>query len=399
MPTFIQQSHSKELFLYTLASILNKFSFYGVRTILILYMVSSYINFNNQKAIEIFGVYVMLHSISKILSGFIGDLILKNNKKAFLLGGLLMVIGCFSIAFLSEIGLFIGLGLTSLGSALISNNLLANFGKLYFSKNQLLDSGFATIFAGNNIGSFFSALTVGYIGETYGWQYGFILTGVVCLINMIVLSFIKLQSNTHENVKEDYKISWKAVLMISLTFWLSFYLVDNLLSELSYAFHKLNDVGFIGYFSYDFGNSISFILMLIVPVFWSYYYNSPKSKILLTLILGALSLTVLSFIPSIPTNNFLFIYILSMILYGIADVYISPILHTALTKQINHKHRAIAYGLIVVPTYALQNGVSSILQFTELNNTLVLWTSIFILVSASIGIFLYFRKTQKTTIQ
>lgn len=201
MANTVQGTQGKELFghpvgLYILffTELWERFSYYGMRAILTLFLVSSASGDNpgwgwdNTKALSLYGTYTMLVYLMAIPGGLMADKLL-GQKKTVLLGGILLVMGHGILAVEAPWAFYTGLGLIVLGVGGLKPNISTMVGGLYPQGDDRRDKGFTIFYIGINIGALMSALIVGYVGEKIGWHYGFGLAGIGMLIGLLVYIF------------------------------------------------------------------------------------------------------------------------------------------------------------------------------------------------------------------
>ena len=193
------QPHQKELFgqpigLYFLffSEMWERFSYYGMRALLTLYMVHETTdNFNPGlgwtagEALALYGWYTMLVYVASIPGGYIADKFL-GQKKSVLYGGLILIVGQSILAVSAPWAFYSGLALIIMGVGLLKPNISTMVGGLYQKGDIRRDQGFTIFYIGINLGAFLSALIVGYVGEKIGWHYGFGLAGIGMTLGMIV---------------------------------------------------------------------------------------------------------------------------------------------------------------------------------------------------------------------
>ena len=184
------QSHTKETFFYSLSKMLERAAFYGIRALLVFYMLDEGLKMDETQVLSIMGLLSLLIIISQVIGAALGDLVI-GNRNAMILGGILQTIGAFSLAIPSPIGLYISLFLILAGGGLYTPNITSNFGKEYLKKTKLLDAAFTLFYLGINLGSFFGILLIGYIGEEYGWSSGFVMAGILLLLSVISILILK----------------------------------------------------------------------------------------------------------------------------------------------------------------------------------------------------------------
>ncbi len=183
--------HPIGLYVLFFTELWERFSYYGMRAILVLFLVSKVDEANpgygwsDAEALSLYGTYTMLVYLASIPGGLLADRML-GQKKTVLLGGLLLVAGHSVLAVEALWAFYTGLGLIILGVGCLKPNISTMVGGLYRAGDERRDKGFIIFYIGINIGAFLSALIVGYVGEVHGWHYGFGLAGIGMLIGLLV---------------------------------------------------------------------------------------------------------------------------------------------------------------------------------------------------------------------
>lgn len=198
MSTVIKQPHQKELWghpvgLYVLffTEMWERFSYYGMRALLTLYLVEKTTADNpgkgwlDSESIMLYGWYTMLVYVMSIPGGMIADKVL-GQKKAVLYGALTLVAGHGILAVDEMWAFYAGLALIILGVGLLKPNISTMVGGLYKQGDIRRDKGFSIFYIGINLGSLLATFIVGYVGEKIGWHYGFGLAGIAMLFGLIV---------------------------------------------------------------------------------------------------------------------------------------------------------------------------------------------------------------------
>ena len=201
MSSTVKLPHQKELFghpvgLYVLffTEMWERFSYYGMRAILVLYLVAqtqsenSGLGWTNGEALSLYGWYTMLVYVASIPGGWIADKFL-GQKKSVLYGGILLVAGHSILAIEEMWAFYSGLGLIIAGVGLLKPNISTMVGGLYKQGDIRRDKGFTIFYIGINVGAFLSSLIVGTVGEVYGWHYGFGLAGIGMAAGLIQYLF------------------------------------------------------------------------------------------------------------------------------------------------------------------------------------------------------------------
>jgi len=198
MANAAQPTQRKELFghpvgLYILffTEMWERFSYYGMRAILVLYMITSATGDNpglgwaEGDALALYGWYTMLVYVMSIPGGILADKFI-GQKRSVLVGGLILCAGHGILAIEQMWAFYLGLALIVLGVGGLKPNISTMVGGLYRQGDIRRDKGFTIFYIGINIGAAASSLAVGYVGESIGWHYGFGMAGIGMLLGQIV---------------------------------------------------------------------------------------------------------------------------------------------------------------------------------------------------------------------
>lgn len=175
--------HPKGLYILFLTEMWERFSYYGMRAILVLYLVAATsggnpgLGWNNVQALSIYGWYTMFVYVASVPGGWIADKFI-GQKKSVLVGGILLVAGHGILSFQSMGAFYTGLCLIVCGVGMLKPNISTMVGGLYHSGDIRRDKGFTIFYIGINVGAFLASIIVGYVGERYGWHYGFGLAAI-----------------------------------------------------------------------------------------------------------------------------------------------------------------------------------------------------------------------------
>ena len=180
----LTEGHPKGLMTLFFSEMWERFCYYGMRVLLTLYLVKSLLKGDADAAL-IYGAYTGLVYAAPILGGMLADKYL-GYRNAVLLGAVLMAIGEFVILGGSEQFLMIGMGALIVGNGYFKANISTIVGKLYKDNDPRRDSGFTIFYIGINIGALLATTVVSYVGETYGFRYGFGLAGFGMLMGLII---------------------------------------------------------------------------------------------------------------------------------------------------------------------------------------------------------------------
>ncbi|MEO1433959.1 MAG: peptide MFS transporter [Bacteroidota bacterium] len=184
--------HEIGLFNLFFTEMWERFSYYGMRAILVLYLISEIAlggwALERSEALQIYAFYTGLVYLTPIIGGYLADKFL-GYRWAVILGGLLMTLGHASLAFETKFFFYVGLVLLILGNGLFKPNISSMVGKLY-EKNQVKkDAAYTIFYMGINAGAFLGILLCGYLGEKVSWAFGFGLAGIFMFFGLLAFYF------------------------------------------------------------------------------------------------------------------------------------------------------------------------------------------------------------------
>lgn len=238
-----KKRHSKVLIWLFLTEMWERFSYYGMRAILVLYLVTAIseggLGWSEMASGQLYGIYTGLVYLTPLIGGYIADKYW-GFKSSIIVGGILMALGHGALAIKSDYAFFAGLSLLIIGNGFFKPNISSLVGEIY-SKNDdlkaLKDSAFTIFYMGINLGAFLGTLVCGYLAQAYGWHYGFGAAGIGMIVGLIVFSLtkhhiqepVKISSQQQiEQAKPLTKIEKDKLLVIfilaffQITFWLAY---------------------------------------------------------------------------------------------------------------------------------------------------------------------------------
>ncbi|WP_246104870.1 peptide MFS transporter [Sphingomonas xanthus] len=233
--------HPKGLYVLFFAEMWERFSYYGMRALLIFYLTQHWL-FNDEKASVIYGAYTALVYIAPVLGGYLADKYL-GQRKAVLFGAVLLTCGHFLMAFEGDptagqanpmINVFwAALAFIIVGSGFLKANISVIVGQLYPRTDVRRDGAYTIFYMGINVGAAVGTIIAGYLGQTYGWAYGFGAAGIGMLLGLVVFVIFKPllegkgESSNPEALTRPYmgiKFEWFLYLVglvaVAVTWWL-----------------------------------------------------------------------------------------------------------------------------------------------------------------------------------
>ena len=294
--------HPIGLYYLFFAELWERFSFYGMRALLVLYLGSEiYQDLLNGKEIayEIYAAYGALVYFTPAIGGMLADRLL-GMRFSIILGGILMCLGHFAMALPGESIFFYALGLLIVGNGFFKPNISTMVGGLYEQGDKRRDNAFTIFYMGINIGGFLAPLLCGWLAHAYGWHYGFGLAGIGMLAGILVFirgikkGIYKEVGLTPEGVNKNKVSQYRGIitLLSVLSVILFSYMVRNnsmvvlggqgLLSVLLVALLiiVLIYVGFECYVTDKVTRGRLIVIMflsLFITVFWSFFEQAGSS--------------------------------------------------------------------------------------------------------------------------
>ena len=177
--------HPVGLYPLFFAEMWERFSYYGMRALLILYMTKGFLRYGDSDAYAVYGAYCSLVYMTPFFGGMLADRVL-GARRAVAFGGLLMCAGQALLMLPQSTTFFAGLALIICGNGFFKPNISTIVGTLYPKGSLKRDGGFTIFYMGINMGAALAPLLCGYIGELYGWQYGFGLASLGMLIGVAI---------------------------------------------------------------------------------------------------------------------------------------------------------------------------------------------------------------------
>lgn len=205
--------HPAGLFVLFFTEMWERFSYYGMRALLVLFLTSSIATggweWSKAEALSLYGTYTMGVYLTPVLGGLIADRLL-GYRWAVILGALIMTLGHASMAVETPTFLYIGLGCLMVGNGLFKPNMTSIVSKIYKDFPEKKDGAYSIFYMGVNAGAFLGIMICGYIGEKISWSWGFGLAGIFMFLGMLQFYFTKnIFGNIGLTPKEEKKLSQK----------------------------------------------------------------------------------------------------------------------------------------------------------------------------------------------
>lgn len=378
--------HPRGLYVLFLTEMWERFSYYGMRALLVLFLVSSVkgenpgFGWTSSEALKLYGIYTFLVYLSSIPGGILADRYI-GQKKAVILGGLLLVAGHSILAFQSLWTFYIGLGLIIAGVGCLKPNISTMVGGLYPQGDDRRDKGFTIFYIGINVGAFLAGIIIGYVGETMGWHYGFGLAGIgmaIGLVNFLTgqkylqgvgeaSGALSVKDQAIKNkpltkIEKDRILVMLISFLMIIVFWGAFEQAGGLMNL--YASEKTNRIiGFLNWTVpatwFQSVNSF-FIITLGIPIaaFWYNWKRKGKEassifKMAIGLIImgwGFLFMSAASIQYSNNGASAMYWLVLAYLFHTVGELCASPVALSYITKLAPLKYASIMMGVYFAAT-------------------------------------------------
>jgi POT family proton-dependent oligopeptide transporter len=379
--------HPAGLYVLFFTEMWERFSYYGMRAILVLYLVAEStpdainpgLNWETGAALSLYGTYTMLVYVASIPGGWIADNIL-GQKKSVLYGGILLVLGHSILAVEEMWAFYSGLGLIIAGVGMLKPNISSMVGGLYAQGDVRRDKGFIIFYIGINVGAFLSSLIVGYVGETYGWHYGFGLAGIGMTLGLIQYLYGQkylsqvgdfIGDNKSEegadvlkkpltSIEKDRLVVLFLSFILVIVFWGAFEQAGGLMNI--YASEKTDRLlmGWLVPASWFQSLNAMFIIFLgtSVAMFWAKRkLKNQLSSSLFKMIIGLIIMGTGFFFMSAAATQYetdgssaMYWLVLAYLFHTIGELCISPVALSFITKLAPLKYASLTMGVYFAMT-------------------------------------------------
>lgn len=267
--------HPAGLFVLFFTEMWERFSFYGMRSLLVLFLISSLgiggWDWPRENALALYGTYISLLYLTPIIGGMLADKYL-GTRNAIIIGAVIMTLGHASMAIeTNPIYLYIGLGLLIIGTGFFKPNMTSFISKLYADHPEKKDGAYTIFYMGVNAGAFLGIMLCGYLGEILGWSWGFGLAGIFMLLGL--LQFTLAQGIFGDVGLKPIKTDAKSVAINSEDKLNPFTLVDKIIitfisvAGLTWVINdplsKIINYNFLAFGGYDFSNHTIIVTLML----------------------------------------------------------------------------------------------------------------------------------------
>jgi POT family proton-dependent oligopeptide transporter len=286
------KNHPRELWILALTELCERFAFWGVGNLLVLFLIEYY-QFTNVKATHIYGVFTGFAAFLPLIGGYIADR--WNYQSPMLIGALINALGCFMLSTGHPWLLYPSLFVIALGYGIFTPSILTVLGFSYKSKPHLRESGFSIYYASINVGVFLALLSLGSIAKLASWNTAFFTAGIVQLLGLCPLfwylskhkdTMSKLHTMQKAGQKQTEKLTFIEIdrlkvigifCLFSILFWIAY---NQAFSSMEIFAHQFMNKQVDGHLIPEgvFLSSESFFLILLAPLLAVLYGMLAKLK-------------------------------------------------------------------------------------------------------------------------
>ena len=282
--------HPAALFVLFFTEMWERFSYYGMRAILVIFLTGAILGDNpgwgwsSSSALSLLGTYAMFAYLAPLVGGWLGDKKI-GYRKAVVIGALLMTIGHAAMAVETPVFLYIGISLLVVGTGFFKPNITSIISKIYEGRDDKKDGAFNIFYMGVNAGAFLGIMLCGWVGERVGWSFGFGLAGIFMLLGMIQFYYAQPLFGEIGDVpeKSNQKLSVKAATKEKLNPFLPvdyFLIIVFVLSALIFIINdplsKIGGIDILNFTYLGMENSLFFALVAFIAFILLLFIRIPR---------------------------------------------------------------------------------------------------------------------------
>ena len=270
--------HPAALFVLFFTEMWERFSYYGMRAILVIFLTGAILGDNpgwgwsSSAALSLLGTYAMFAYLAPLAGGWLGDKKI-GYRNSVVIGAFLMTLGHASMAVETPTFLYIGITLLVVGTGFFKPNITSIISKMYEGRDDKKDGAFNIFYMGVNAGAFLGIMLCGWVGEKVGWSFGFGLAGIFMLLGMIQFYFAQplfgkigdppSKSDEKVIIKKDTKEKLNPFLPIDILLILTF-VVSALIFIVNDPLSKIGGIDILNFTCFGMENSLFFALIAFV---------------------------------------------------------------------------------------------------------------------------------------
>lgn len=347
----IKQRHSTNAFLFILSNFFERTGYYGLRSILVLFMMNGPLQLKQESAFEIYGWLMGGMVLSQLIGAALGDWIF-GNKPIMIFGAFLQALGAFLICTGNLTSLYIAIGCITIGGGFYKPNLVSCFGREYNNKVVLNDGGFSYMYFFINLGAIVGALLVGTLGDG-NFTIGFAIAGTFLLLSAITPLLIRDEEIESNGFVTSSHWNYNAIVLVILSasvFWFLFDLIfatvfsnESSMPQLIYGISFEQMQTYINSF-------ISLFIGIIFAVIWSNYSMNSFFKMAFGFLCSGAAVVLLYVNHNLMPEGSGFMLLGSIFSLSLAEIFIGPFLYSLLNQNVPSKYLAtfVAVSLLCI---------------------------------------------------
>ena len=270
--------HPAALFVLFFTEMWERFSYYGMRAILVIFLTGAILGDNpgwgwsSSAALSLLGTYAMFAYLAPLAGGWLGDKKI-GYRNAVVIGALLMTLGHASMAVETPTFLYIGISLLVIGTGFFKPNITSIISKIYEGRDDKKDGAFNIFYMGVNAGAFLGIMLCGWVGEKVGWSFGFGLAGIFMLLGMIQFYYaqplfgeiggVPEKYDKKSEVKKENKEKLNPFSPLDILLILIF-VVSALIFIINDPLSKIGGINILNFSYYGMENSLFFALVAFI---------------------------------------------------------------------------------------------------------------------------------------
>ena len=282
--------HPAALFVLFFTEMWERFSYYGMRAILVIFLTGAILGDNpgwgwsSSSALSLLGTYAMFAYLAPLVGGWLGDKKI-GYRKAVVIGALLMTIGHAAMAVETPVFLYIGISLLVVGTGFFKPNITSIISKIYEGRDDKKDGAFNIFYMGVNAGAFLGIMLCGWVGERVGWSFGFGLAGIFMLLGMIQFYYaqplfgeigdVPEKSNEKLNVKTATKEKLNPFLPVDY-FLIIVFVLSALIFIINDPLSKIGGIDILNFTYLGMENSLFFALLAFIAFILLLFIRIPR---------------------------------------------------------------------------------------------------------------------------
>ena len=329
--------------------ILDRFSYYGFRSLLVLYVVMEF-EFDRNEAIAQYGLFTTLIYFMAVPGGALGDFVFKS-KQSLIIGSIAAAIGAGICAVPSVELFYTGCIFVIIGIGLYRPNISAHVARITGKDLRLIGQRYLTLYLFINVGAFFGGLLLMLIAEMFGYYLAFSITAVSWLASAIVLYTTKnntqkpKKQKIHSRIRQYRKPSGFTLLLLtipviaSVCYWISYeHFYPRYIDSTFELFKSNSSIYAPKYLLMSIGTLITIPVGLVLLLVFRKNWLHPLQKMAIGMVLMAMAWEIIYFMPnSMGFNSAVAIYIIFSILMGISELFVTPTLQTLVAAMTPRK--------------------------------------------------------------